>query len=264
MLGYTLCNELNLPNLVAFVHLCYIFTYMSVAKIISKRSTWSFSFFLLIFVVEVLFLRLAYWQYERMHEKEAAFAEYEKQLQQSPRLVHDFSTVEDWQIVRLKGQFVFDDEKLLQNRKYKSYSGYRLILPFKQTTGEVVMVDRGWIPKSFAKLDSEMLRDSNEVVELTGVVRFVPQKKGWLDGPLYGTTKRVIKRVDTQVFSTPVEYKHFLIQATSSGNQNIRSFVEKPKTGAQHSEYMLTWLALALIVPSLYAAFVFQRRRTLK
>jgi surfeit locus 1 family protein len=210
---------------------------------------------------EVVFISLAFWQYGRMHEKQDAFSIYQQKLAVKSVLYNHQQTYSDWDIVQVEGVFDYENEKLLQNRHYKSYGGYRIITPLILPDGSRLLVDRGWIPKDYDKAPPKELEDKKGQVSFTGVVRYVPKKQAWLKGPLYGITKKVIKRVDTAVFPSVAEYKGLLIQATSSGNQNIRSFIEKPHTGAKHSEYMLTWLALAFILPSLYGALLLQRYR---
>ena len=233
----------------------------------TKKTTppkFSISLLLLVVIFEVIFLRLAYWQYERMNEKQAAFVEFENQLTQQVVPFSKDATKKDWQSVTLNGVFDYDSEKLLQNRHYRSYNGYRIITPFLLDDGHYVMVDRGWIPKSWDREPSKALEGQKGQLTLHGVVRHIPPKRGVLQGPLYGVTKRVMKRVDSQAFPMVTEYKEILIQASSSGHPNIRSFIEKPRSGGSHSEYMLTWLCLALIVPSLYLTLILSQRRRQK
>lgn len=232
---------------------------MSVAK--KTTNNISYSLLILVIVFEVIFIKLAYWQYGRMNEKEKDFQSFSSQLSQEAVPFDKNTMIKDWKVVTISGVFDYENEKLLQNRHYKSYVGYRVITPLMTDDGHHVMIDRGWIPKSWDRENPEVLEDKKGQVTLTGVVRTIPPKKTFIEGPLYGVTKRVIKRIDSTAFPMVSEYKGFLIQATTSGNQNIRSFVEKPKTGARHSEYMLTWSCLAILLPTLYLSLLYSRRR---
>lgn len=232
---------------------------MSVTKITEPK--FSYLLLLLVIVFEVVFIWLAYWQYGRMIEKEAAFKTFQSELDQKSMPFDELDTQKDWQSVTISGVFDYESEKLLQNRRYKSYVGYRIITPLLTDDGHYVMVDRGWIPKSWDREPPKVLEDKKGRVILSGVVRHIPPKKNVLQAPLYGVTKQVIKRLDSTAFPMVSEYKNLLIQATSSNNQNIRSFVEKPHTGSRHSEYMLTWICMALILPSLYISFIYIRRK---
>ena len=232
---------------------------MSVAK--KTTSKISYSLLILVLVFEVIFIKLAYWQYGRMNEKESAFKAFSEQLNQKAVPFDKNVELKDWKVVTISGVFDYENEKLLQNRHYKTYVGYRVITPLMTDDGDYVMVDRGWIPKSWDRENPEVLEDKKGQVTFTGVVRNIPPKKTFIEGPLYGVTKRVIKRLDSTAFPMVSEYKNLLIQATSSNNQNIRSFVEKPHTGSRHSEYMLTWICMALILPSLYISFIYIRRK---
>lgn len=209
---------------------------------------------------EVIFINLAIWQYGRMHEKQDAFEIYQQKLSENPKAYNPHKTYSDWDIVKVEGVLDYENEKLLQNKRYKSYIGYRIITPLILNDGTRVLIDRGWIPKSYERAPKEKLSGKNKV-SLQGVIRFNAKKDVWITGPLYGTTERIIKRVDIAAFPKMTEHKNMLIQVTSSDNPNIRSFIEKPHTGGKHSEYMLTWLALALLLPSLYLSLIFQRYR---
>jgi surfeit locus 1 family protein len=226
-----------------------------------KRPNTKISYSLLILMIffEAIFLSLAYWQYNRMNNKEDTFKAFEGKFTQEAISFTHIEKPEDWQIVKITGVFDYENERLLQNRRYKSYVGYRIITPLLTDDGHYVMIDRGWIPKTYDKAPPADLQDKKGFVTLTGVVRHIPPKKSFIEGPLYGITKRVIKRIDGDAFPMNFKYKDMLIQASSSDNQNIKSFIEKPKTGARHSEYMLTWLCLALILPTLYISLLYTR-----
>lgn len=103
-------------------------------------------------------LRLAYWQWERHLGKQIYIADLEHRLNEP---VADFSSLSkslsgDWskayfRRVKISGEYDFDREIALRNRKYEGAPGFHLVTPFKISGGEEsVLVDRGFVPLNFA------------------------------------------------------------------------------------------------------------------
>jgi len=50
-----------------------------------------------------------------------------------------------WKQVALKGHYLPAKRLLVRNRPNDGYYGYEVVIPFRQTDGRTVLVDRGWI-----------------------------------------------------------------------------------------------------------------------
>nr|WP_246336420.1 SURF1 family protein [Flexivirga oryzae] len=50
-----------------------------------------------------------------------------------------------WKQVALRGHYVSSERLLVRNRPNDGYYGYEVVVPFRQTDGRTVLVDRGWI-----------------------------------------------------------------------------------------------------------------------
>jgi cytochrome oxidase assembly protein ShyY1 len=59
---------------------------------------------------------------------------------------HSVLTPDDtWKQVVLKGHYLPAGRLLVRNRPNNSYYGYEVVIPFQQSDGATVLVDRGWI-----------------------------------------------------------------------------------------------------------------------
>lgn len=52
----------------------------------------------------------------------------------------------EWTQVELKGSYLTDEQRVVRNRPLNGQPGYEVVVPFRLTTGETVVVDRGWLP----------------------------------------------------------------------------------------------------------------------
>ncbi|MFP5366870.1 MAG: SURF1 family protein, partial [Actinomycetes bacterium] len=52
----------------------------------------------------------------------------------------------EWTQVELKGSYVTDGQRVVRNRPLNGQPGYEVVVPFRLTTGETVVIDRGWLP----------------------------------------------------------------------------------------------------------------------
>lgn len=207
-------------------------------------------FFVAVVLVELLFLRLGYWQYNRMHEKDTIKAEFMASL---PERTHV-----------LNGVFDHSREVVLESQKYRNLYGYRVLTPLVMGDTEVI-VDRGWIPRSFEPNFLEPFHATGtHTVE--GVIRDVPQEKQkWFKGSEVGA-KGAAKVLQLLILDNIPKDKNIArqegvyLQATKPTAPKIKAFFVEPEGGAKHKEYMLTWWSLALILPLLSLFLWFKRK----
>ncbi|TLP79577.1 SURF1 family protein [Nesterenkonia sphaerica] len=58
---------------------------------------------------------------------------------------------DEWTVVQLRGQYLEEDSLLARNRGHGGQVGYEQLVPFRDsTTGDVVIISRGWLPTSSA------------------------------------------------------------------------------------------------------------------
>src|SRR5690606_1213868 len=97
----------------------------------------------------VILLSLGLWQIDRLQEKEALLARIEAGMNADPvplpAEVEDPATW-DYRRVELSGQFLHDQEFHLHRRSADGRGGYHVLTPLVRPEGDVVLVDRGWVP----------------------------------------------------------------------------------------------------------------------
>lgn len=207
-------------------------------------------FVLMMALFEVGFIKLGIWQYHRMHEKEALKAEF---LAAVPQKTKTYT-----------GVFDHNREVVLESQKNENLYGYRILTPLVMGNQEII-VDRGWIPRSFTPNFLQPYRTQGPQT-ISGVLRDVPTlHQRWFKGSDMGQGAAPIlqllklEHIPTQegVHRVPGVY----LQATQSTNPQIKAFANPPVGGDQHKQYMYTWASLALILPVLMLMFWRQRKR---
>ena len=99
-------------------------------------------------VMLIILLGLGSWQVKRMGWKDAIISRMEINMAADPKpLPEDIEIAEEWDFRQASaiGSFLYDKEILLGPRHFKSQVGYHMIVPFQRVSGEVVLVNRGWI-----------------------------------------------------------------------------------------------------------------------
>jgi cytochrome oxidase assembly protein ShyY1 len=107
---------------------------------------WRSALFALVFVP--LFIALGFWQLSRAEEKAAIAASWERKREQAPvplvALEGDPAAMAYRQVV-LAGRFLAGRDFLLDNRLRDGRYGVEVLSPLRLESGELVLVNRGWI-----------------------------------------------------------------------------------------------------------------------
>ena len=92
-----------------------------------------------------LMVALGFWQLDRAEEKTQILAAQEALLAASPQRLGE-AAFENYQPVTLVGEYDTERHFLLDNVVYNGRVGYDVITPFYDSSGVVVLVNRGWLP----------------------------------------------------------------------------------------------------------------------
>jgi len=223
-----------------------------------------------------LLLGLGVWQLNRLEWKEALIAERTAGLATEPVALETVLRA-DWQDLEfrrvvLQGKFLPDNFKLNTPVKVHNKPGYKLIAPFETSTGQTVIVDRGWMPIDLKK--PELYQPTGKL-SLIGILRSVGRPSPW--------TPNNVPEKSEWYFVDPGAL------ATLNGYNNTMPFFVQvvpkpiPKTGLaspgtkerivwpmplefdsqqpnRHLEYAVTWFGLAATLVIIYIAFHWRRR----
>ncbi|HEV2442040.1 MAG TPA: SURF1 family protein [Steroidobacteraceae bacterium] len=95
----------------------------------------------------VMFVALGRWQWRRGHLHAAEHARFERGAREVLALgSRPLAQVQDDQRVSLAGTYDPGHQFLLDNMSYRDLDGYQVLTPLERPGGQVVLIDRGWVP----------------------------------------------------------------------------------------------------------------------
>lgn len=166
----------------------------------------------MLLMIPVTSFGLGCWQVYRLQWKLELIDMLQAKSNSEPvPMPHDFKELEmmEYRPVKVKGEFLHDKEILIGPRALiennvmlqragslisdpKKNQGWLVVTPFKLSdTGEIILINRGWIPQSLRPKEKRQASMIKGEVELTGVVRLTevrspfmpknnPEKNSWL------------------------------------------------------------------------------------
>ncbi|WMY79975.1 SURF1 family protein [Citricoccus sp. I39-566] len=104
-------------------------------------------------VIAVACALLGQWQMDRRTEAVAeinkVLANYDDPavpLARDAELFTRFQAEQEWTPVEMTGEYLEEDTRIVRNRPLAGKPGYEVLVPFRADTGEVIVVNRGWLP----------------------------------------------------------------------------------------------------------------------
>lgn len=211
---------------------------------------------------------LGLWQLNRLAWKEGLIAQIEARAKAEPITLDEaIALVEEerdpsYYRVHVEGRFHHPRELYLYALSLDGQPGWRVITPLQTVDGDVVLVDRGFVPDSLRDPSSRALGQFQEVVTVTGLVR-MPERPGvftpenepranrWFWRDLLGMTRSMFPSATTVVAP-------FFLEAEDSDvpggwPEGGQTRLTLPNN---HLQYALTWFALALVLAVAYGAYV--------
>lgn len=215
-----------------------------------------------------ILIGLGMWQLQRLEWKEGVIARIEARTARRPVTLERATEIAkerghpNYYPASVTGSFHHARERYLYAFSLDGQPGWHVITPLETVEGDVVLVDRGFVPESLRDPSSRALGQIDEVVTVTGFIRmpeeasiFIPDN----DPKANQWFSRDLSAMSGSMFpGGAVQVSPFFLEAKASdvpggwpqGGQTRLELTNK------HLEYALIWFGLALCLVGVYGAYI--------
>ncbi len=230
------------------------------------------SFAALVLVLVFIMLWAGFWQLDRAKQKVAWQQQYEQAYQQPAKMLSGKLPEPEklrFSSVIVAGRYLNEQQFLLDNRingetEADKRVGFDVITPLLTDAGEVVLVNRGWLPANLSRQDLPEVAIAQGEVLLSGIMHIPGQgyRLGAMDADLHWP--RVIQFIDYAVIAErlgkPV-YPALLMLSQTQTNGYLRNWRPVLEGPAKHYSYAVQWFLMALASIVLFGFFCRQQRK---
>ncbi len=221
--------------------------------------------------VFALLIGLGVWQLQRLEWKEALIAKIEARTKAPPvsldEAVKRARAGEDVSYLRVRAEGSFDHAKELHLYALSDgEAGWRVIAPIATDTGEIVLVDRGFVP---GDKQDPAARPEGQIagpVSIVGLAR-MPQAQGTFDPENEpGANRWFWRDLDAMIAAAGLQKSEaapFLLEAERGEVPGgwPRGGETRLAIRNDHLQYALTWFLMAICLVVVYAVYLRGRLR---
>lgn len=228
---------------------------------------------LLAFIFIYLFVSLGFWQLDRAEFKRNLYSDFESR---QSAVAINFNLKENqqldkealiWRKVEARGEFLEQHQVLLDNQVEDTHAGYFVYTPFRLAqTGQVVLVNRGWLLADTNRAISPDLNLTEGIVSIIGVVKEEP-KTGLLlkempPEKMTDSTYRVQKlNLEEIAKHTNEKLLPYLIRLEPESEHGYKRKWRLPGSGENtHMGYAFQWFAFATALLIIYLVLNIKKR----
>lgn len=206
------------------------------------------------FAVACVFL--SQWQFDRNASRAEQIALVERNYDAEPVPVADLlgedgglDPGDEWHPVLLRGEYLADEQLLVRNRPHAGTSAFEVLVPFRDVSGIVLLVDRGWIspgedavPKSVPAPPSG---DSTVIVRLRPGERLPASGRSAPEGQvptihLPTVAERVDPALNTSAYGQ-------LVSEQPTADAALGGFPSPTDNPGPHLSYAIQWILFAVM-----------------
>ena len=219
---------------------------------IQLKKLFLFNIFVSLFII--LFCLLGTWQLYRLQWKQALISEISVGLNSSP-IKYSKSINKNYQRVFLDGTYNFKNQIYLYSLNHKGQPGFDVITPYKTLKGENILINRGWIKKSFKNKPEINLIKNNKI---QGLLRRNNKKNMFKpDNDIKENIWFSINLIDVKKF-TGKNFTDFIVYL-----EDVKINTPLPKKISidipnNHFKYAITWYSISI---SILFYFLYFRRQ---
>lgn len=202
-------------------------------------------------------LGLGFWQLQRADEKRELLLQQDQQRNLPPlKAVSLNQKLPEFRAIVVRGQFDTERYWLLENRIHQGRYGFELVSPFVVTSGETLLVHRGWLPGDGSRRTLPTVKTPAGEVVLTGtidrggVVGFelegAEESDGWPKRVQWLPTERAALALGVEVPDLLLR----LSEGEPGMYEQTYSVVNMPPQ--KHLGYAVQWFGMAAIIIFLF------------
>ncbi|HEY1157259.1 MAG TPA: SURF1 family protein, partial [Arthrobacter sp.] len=156
----------------------------------------------------------------------------------------------EWTQVELKGTYDAAGERIVRNRPLNGQPGYEVVVPFRLTTGETVVIDRGWGPIGNKNPGSPDSVPAPPLGEVTAVVRLKHGEPELQRGAPEGQ----LASIDLPTYAAQLGYPLMtgaygqLASETPPAAEMPVAFPKPSTDEGTHLSYSLQWFAFGVLM----------------
>ena len=202
-------------------------------------------------VLVLLFVRLGAWQLHRGAEKAQRIAGFESagQLTGLP----EADSLTEFTRLTLRGRFDPQKHSLADNQVFEGRPGVHVYSPFQLSGGDVILVNRGWLPLKADRLHLPVVGPSPGVSEISGRVGPIPKpgrqlgaaramsRDEWPQLLTYPQHDRIAAALGIELYPWVL-----FLDESSAGGFGDRRWRPVYMSPDRHRAYAFQWFALAL------------------
>ena len=199
---------------------------------------------------------LSQWQFDRNESRAEQIALVERNYDADPVPVSDLlgtagvlHGADEWHPVLLRGEYLADEQLLVRNRPHGGTSAFEVLVPFRDESGLVLLVDRGWISPGEDAVPKEIPAPPQG--ESTVVVRLRPGESLPASGRSAPAGQvptihlpTIADRVDPALVTSA--YGQLVSEDPNAGAQ-LGGFTSPTDDPGPHLSYAIQWILFAIM-----------------
>jgi surfeit locus 1 family protein len=227
----------------------------------ARRSLWLPSLFWL--AVFLILVALGTWQVQRLHWKEGLIAQRQAGVTgPSIPLPETLSAAKglEFHHVTLSGEFLNQDELYLHAIASGGTPGYHVVTPFRLTDGNIVLVDRGFVPEDRRDPITRATGEITGPTRITGLLRFSGGDRSWFT-PANQPAQDLWFSMNLPAMAASLHLDRVLpLYVDADATPVPGGYPQGGQTNTSlpndHLQYALTWYGLAVVCVIYYLLFI--------
>lgn len=196
------------------------------------------------------------WQWDRREQAVAEIRLIENNYSQAPVVLHDvladgthWSDDLRWRPVVVEGEYLAEEQLLVRTRPRGGQVGFNVLVPLQMSTGDVFVVDRGWIPTGETRDEPDSVPQApSGSIEL--VVRLFPGEptiagRGAPAGQVPSVSLELIDSMMPYTVDTRA-YGQLVSETPAAPQRPLPALMPMPDEGP-HLSYSIQWFVFGAL-----------------